>query len=130
MSALLICDVRILNPGRETTRGDVLVRGGRIVATGTLSQAASADARDAGRIVGGGRLLTPGLIDLHTHGVMHSLYETGPAGLRAAASQLGRFGVTTVLPTIVPQIRDGWLERLGEIAAAIPSVRGVHVPGL
>ncbi|MGH8017588.1 MAG: amidohydrolase family protein, partial [Opitutaceae bacterium] len=31
---------------------------------------------------------------------------------------------------IVPQIRDGWLERLGEIAAAIPSVRGVHVPGL
>ncbi len=130
MSALLIRDVRILNPGRETTPGDVLVRGGRIVLASALSQAASADGRDAERIDGRGRLLTPGLIDLHTHGVMHSLYESGPDGLRAAVRELGRFGVTTVLPTIVPQIRDGWLERLGEIAAAIPSVRDVHIPGL
>jgi N-acetylglucosamine-6-phosphate deacetylase len=61
---------------------------------------------------------------------MHSLYESGPDGLRRAARELGRFGVTTVVPTIVPQIRDGWLERLGEIADAIPSVREVNIPGL
>ena len=61
---------------------------------------------------------------------MHSLYESGPDGLRACARELGRFGVTTVLPTIVPQIRDGWLDLLGKIAAAIPSVREVNIPGL
>ena len=61
---------------------------------------------------------------------MHSLYESGPEGLRAAARELGRFGVTTVLPTIVPQIRDGWLENIAAIAAAISSVREVSIPGL
>ncbi len=128
MPALLFRNVRILNPGREIAPGEVLVRGGRIVAAGQIPPAAGA--YDATIIDGGGRLLTPGLIDVHTHGVCHSLYESGPGGLRAAARELGRFGVTTVLPTIVPQIRDGWIDRLGELAAAIPTVRDVHIPGL
>jgi N-acetylglucosamine-6-phosphate deacetylase len=61
---------------------------------------------------------------------MHSLYESGPDGLRSAARELGRFGVTTVVPTIVPQIKDGWLEQLDKIADAIPSVAEVNIPGL
>jgi N-acetylglucosamine-6-phosphate deacetylase len=128
----VIRNVRALNPGVGIAGGDVLVRDGRILAVGDVSDAALADVPGATATVidGIGRLLTPGLIDLHTHGIGHSLYESGPDGLRAAARELGRFGVTTVLPTIVPQIRDGWIERLGEIAAAIPSVRGVHIPGL
>ncbi|MCX6950832.1 MAG: amidohydrolase family protein [Verrucomicrobia bacterium] len=130
MSALLIRQVRIVNPGREITSGDVLVRDGRIVAVGTVPGSLRAEVRNPTVIEGAGRLLTPGLIDLHTHGVMHSLYESGPDGLHAAARELGRFGVTTVLPTIVPQIRDGWLERLASVAAAIPSVRAVNIPGL
>ncbi|MEO6246314.1 MAG: amidohydrolase family protein [Opitutaceae bacterium] len=130
MSALLIRHARLVNPGRDITEGDVLVRDGRIVATGNIPTAVAADVRDATVIEAQGRLLTPGLIDLHTHGVMHSLYESGPDGLRAAARELGRFGVTTVLPTIVPQIREGWLENLAALAAAIPAVCEVNIPGL
>lgn len=128
MSALVIRNARILNPGREISSGDVLVRDGRIVAVDSFP--AIDDASDSTHIDGAGRLLTPGLIDVHTHGVMHSLYGTGPDGLRRAGRELGRFGVTTVVPTIVPQIQDGWLERLGAIADAIASVPEVNIPGL
>jgi N-acetylglucosamine-6-phosphate deacetylase len=127
MSALHLRNVRLVHPGRDIAAGELLTHEGGIVAVG-----AEIDDLPPGVTVvdGGGRLLTPGLIDLHTHGVMHSLYESGPEGLRAAARELGRFGVTTVLPTIVPQIRDGWLENIAAIAAAISSVREVSIPGL
>lgn len=128
MSSLLIQNARLVFPGQRIESGDVLLRDGRITAVGAIPPTAFPDGVE--HLNGRGRLLTPGLIDVHTHGVRHSLYESGPEGLRAAARELGRFGVTTVLPTIVPQIRDGWLDRLGEIAAAIPAVREVHIPGL
>jgi N-acetylglucosamine-6-phosphate deacetylase len=127
MSSLLIRNVRLVDPGKHIQSGAVLVRDGRIVATGQIA-AGSTGGSDV--IDGAQRLLTPGLIDVHTHGIMHSLYESGPTGLRTTARELARFGVTTVLPTIVPQIRDGWIERLGELAAAIPMVREVNIPGL
>ena len=127
MPSLLIRNVRVVEPGKSIRPGELLVRDGLIVSVGH-----SAGKLPAGTTIvdGADRLLTPGLIDVHTHGVMHSLYESGPDGLRAAARELGRFGVTSVLPTIVPQIREGWLENLGRIAAAIPSVKEVHIPGL
>jgi N-acetylglucosamine-6-phosphate deacetylase len=126
MPTLLIRNVRLVEPGNAIRSGDVLVHDGRIVSTRHTGLAVES----ATVIDGRGRLLTPGLIDVHTHGIMHSLYESGPDGLRAAARELGRFGVTTVLPTIVPQIREGWLDHLGTIAAAIPSVKEVNIPGL
>src|SRR4051812_45394906 len=134
MPLLHVRNARLVNPGREITNGDLLAHRGRIVAIGDVPASAITDARAADREIivvdAGGRLLTPGLIDLHTHGVMHSLYETGPDGLRGAARELGRFGVTTVVPTIVPQMKEGWAELLGAIADAIPSVREVNIPGI
>jgi len=126
VSSLLITNVRIVEPGQRVYSGDILVRDGRIAATGKIDAATAVGAE---RLNGGGRLLTPGLIDVHTHGVMHALYDT-PEGLREAAGVLGQFGVTTVLPTIVPQMKEGWAKGLAAVAAAIPSIRGVNIPGL
>ena len=106
--------------------GDLLVRDGTITAVGQ----ATATAQGATVIEGRGRLLTPGLIDLHTHGVGQSLYETGAQGLRECARELGRFGCTCVLPTIIPQPTELTFNRLREIIAAIPSIREVSIPGL
>ena len=131
MSALLIQNVRLVRPGLDIAAGEVLVRGGRIVAAGIVPRPEAATATE--RFDGGGRLLTPGLIDVHTHGVMRSLYENdpaGPDGLRSAARELARFGVTSVLPTIVPRPGPGWLERIAAIAAAIPTTPEVHIHGL
>ena len=134
MPSLHIRNARLVFPGQSISSGDLLVNGGRIIAAGAIPAAALGDVRaSAGRITevdAGGRLLTPGLIDLHTHGVMHSLYEHGPEGLRGAARALGRFGVTTVLPTIVPQMKPGWPELFAAIADAIPSIHEVNIPGL
>jgi len=127
VTSLLISDVRIVNPGKSVGIGDLLVKNGVIAAVGTVSRAA---AEGADRLDGGGRLLTPGLIDLHTHGVMWHIYEAGPEALRAAARELGRFGVTTVVPTIIPRMQDGWAELLRSVVAAIPSVKAVNVPGI
>ncbi len=124
---LHIANVRILNPGKGTSVGDVLIREGRIAGLGKID---GAEARGAQRVDGQGRLLTPGLIDIHTHGLLHHLYALGRESLLAGAAALGRFGVTTVVPTIVPQMEKGWLEKLTEIAATIPLVRGACIPGL
>jgi N-acetylglucosamine-6-phosphate deacetylase len=127
MPSLLIRNARIVEPGRQIRTGDVQVIDGTITAVGEIP---STDQKPGEIIDASGRLLTPGLIDVHTHGVCHSLYESGADGLRSAACELGRFGVTTVVPTIVPQIKDGWLDLLAEIAAAIPTVKEVNIPGL
>ncbi len=127
MDAQLITNVRIVEPGQRIYPGQVLLRAGRIAAVEPANAAAPADAT---RLDGHGGLLTPGLIDVHTHGVMHSIYESGPEALLSAAKELGRFGVTCVVPTLVPRIEEAFLRKLERIADAIPSIRSVRVPGL
>lgn len=127
MSSLLIRNARVVEPGIRIAPGDVLVRDGRIVNIGPAGGAAPGDAKV---VEGAGRLLTPGLIDVHTHGVMHSLFEYGPDALREAARVLGRFGVTSLLPTLVPQMRPGWQKQLADLVAALPTIKDVNIPGL
>ncbi len=124
--SFLIRNARLVEPGKKISAGDVLVRDGRIVATGTID----APEKDVTTIEANERLLTPGLIDLHTHGIKHSLYEGGVAGVRSAAQSLGQFGVTTVLPTLIPKITDAWFKMVDEITAALPSIKEVNIPGL
>jgi N-acetylglucosamine-6-phosphate deacetylase len=74
--------------------------------------------------------LTPGLIDIHTHGIEKFSYED-PEQLIAASQVLGKYGVTTVLPTVVPKPgeKDGFRE-LSELAAALNQITAVNIPGL
>ena len=126
MKSLLFRNVRFVEPGKSIRQGEVLVHDGRIAETGAVGGTGQYDTI----INGSGRLLTPGLIDIHTHGIVRSLYESGPADLCAAARALGRFGVTTVLPTIVPKIQEGWLDHLAKLVASLPAVHEVNIPGL
>lgn len=82
---LVLRDVLLVDgtgtPGRRT---DVLVRGDRIERIGALS---GHDVRGLRMVEGGGRVLAPGFIDLHTHG----------DPLEEAYTSYLAMGVTTVL---------------------------------
>ncbi|MDW8344110.1 MAG: amidohydrolase family protein [Verrucomicrobiae bacterium] len=106
-----IANVRFVIPGRRTGSGTIELANGRIHAIHEHAVPPNAP------------LLTPGLIDLHTHGLGPHLYESDPDALRAAASLLPRFGVTCALPTLYRQIRPSAVR---ELAAALPA----HLPGL
>jgi N-acetylglucosamine-6-phosphate deacetylase len=123
----LVTNARLLEPGKRVSSGDLLVENGRVAAVGHEAT----DLPDGVETVdAGGCLLTPGLVDLHTHGIERCIYELGPEQMSGACDCLARYGVTTVLPTTVPQTSDEYMERLAAVAATLPSIRNVSVPGL
>ncbi|HRE79494.1 MAG TPA: amidohydrolase family protein [Opitutaceae bacterium] len=127
MKDLLIRNAQLVVPGVHIFPGDLLVKGGTIAAVGQVSAQESAQATV---VDAQGGLLTPGLIDVHTHGIKHALYEHGVAGLKEAAKSLAEFGVTSVLPTVIPKIDDDWFDLIREMSAVLPAIKEVNVPGL
>ena len=82
---LQIRDVMVIDgTGAPARHADVLVAGGRIAQIGRISRRA---ARGARIVEGGGRVLAPGFIDLHTHG----------DPLQRSYQQFLAMGVTTVV---------------------------------
>jgi len=128
MGRLLIDNVRVVHPGEAIRHGAVQIENGRIVSL----DGPSGDPEDAEteRIDGGGRLLTPGLIDVHTHGLHEYLYDNGPEDLCAAAAALPRYGCTCALPTVVPKDEKKILRELEQLSEALPSISTAALPGL
>jgi N-acetylglucosamine-6-phosphate deacetylase len=127
MRDLLIQNTRVIMPGSVSFPGWVRVSRGLIAEVGTGDVPAEFD---GDRIDGGGRRLTPGLIDLHTHGMHTFNYDRGAADLRAAAELLGRYGTTTVIPTLVPNLSSAMWKTLAELGDVLPEIDSVSIPGL
>ena len=123
---VLIHNARIVKPGAGISNGSVLVRDGHIVAVGEVDTATS---DEVPVVDGGGRLLTQGLIDLHTHGVDTALYERSEEDYFAAASVLPKFGNTCVLPTLYRVMNRPSLKLLERFADTLPKVKEVSMPG-
>lgn len=74
-------------------------------------------------------LLTPGLIDIHTHAIEKYSYEN-PQELISGTKVLGKYGVTTVLPTIVPNTNDkNIFNNLSILSKAAAKIDTVNIPG-
>ncbi len=126
MGDLLIRNVRVMQPGDGVVGNSLRVAGGKIEAIGCNDDEPSGDAKV---IDGGGRLLTPGLIDIHTHGLQKFLYEAGPDPLKDCSRLLGQYGTTTVLPTLYTVMNRPSLAKLKSLADAMASVKDVCFPG-
>lgn len=120
----LLTNVRALQPGVGIVASSVLFSDGRIAALDPVDIPPGVETLD-----GEERLLTPGLIDIHTHGIGRFLYEESPAAIIAGVAQLPRFGVTCVLPTLYRVMDRASLPKLAELAAAVDRLPGARVPG-
>lgn len=103
MHSLLLTQGRIVDPSQGLDEpGDVLIVAGKVAAIGP--EAAQAAPSDVARINVEGRLLSPGLIDLHVHfrEPGQSGKETIATGMKAAAR--GGFTSVVCMPNTTPAI--------------------------
>ena len=116
----IIRNVSVLEPGIGIVGGSFRIDGGTVAAIDPPSTENAAECVD-----GGGRLLTPGLIDVHIHGIGGRLFEDGPEDLSRALHELPRFGVTCVAPTLYRALRKNQHPDLQTLAWAL----NAHEPG-
>lgn len=126
MLSTLIENALVVRPGVGSSLSSVLIADGRIAA---LAPAEADLPVDLDRVDAEGGLLTPGLIDLHTHGVREFLYERSPEDLLRGVGQLAQYGVTCVLPTIYRFLDRTSLTHIERLAAALDQATNVSAPG-
>lgn len=112
MGSLLITDCRLYDAAETSSTSCVLVRDGRIARVGRPSKSAKADTvLDAQ-----GRILAPGLIDVHIQGAGGAdVLDATPEALGTISRTCARFGVTSFLATTV--YRPGLDNRHLKVAA-------------
>lgn len=120
-------NVRLVAPGEEMFHGWIEIRDGRIAAFGSGDSPA---VDSAYCIDGKGRLLSPGLIDMHAHGIHTYNFEASPEELLAGLKCLPRYGTTSVCPTLYRVLTPDCLREVEALAAALQSPLPVFVPGL
>jgi len=127
MRAEYITNVRLLFPGDKIQEGNLLIQEGRIAALNLPQAPLETKVTD-----GKGRLLTPGLIDVHTHGIHQFFYhyETPPEDFAGASQTLPRYGTTCVFPTVVPGNEPDLASKLGRLPEDFRHQDGACMPGL
>ncbi len=132
----------------EFFSGSMTVADGKILAVTRAGQTVPA----ADEVISlGGRLVSPGLVDVHTHGRAGYDFTTADeAGMRAMAASYAASGVTALMPTLASAAPEQMRTSVGMIAALRaqgregarflgahiegrylnPAKRGAHAPGL
>lgn len=119
MTTTRIENVRLVFPGEKIATGSLQLADGKIATV------------DFHPVAGQPPLLTPGLIDVHTHGIGHHIYEAGAVALGSAAAALARYGTTAVLPTLYAALTRNKLPELDVLAGALEktALPGFHLEG-
>ena len=112
---------RIALPDRIVEGKAVLVEGGRIAGVHAMAELGSG----IERLDVGGRLIAPGLVDMHTHGALgHAFDERDEAAWALITAENARRGVTSLLATLVATPLPELLASLAFARAWMASERG------
>jgi N-acetylglucosamine-6-phosphate deacetylase len=126
MIPTLIENARLIDPGFGAGQGSVLIAEGKIATVNPLP--AQIDPR-CQRVDAQGATLTPGLIDLHCHGIHNWLYECEGNPIAQGSQILPKYGTTCVLPTLYTVMNRSSLGRLESLAGQLPKSTGACTPG-
>jgi N-acetylglucosamine-6-phosphate deacetylase len=126
VTATYIRDATLVRPGSSIARGSLLLRDGRIAAIDPDSAQLPVDCEIIDAV---GKLLTPGLIDVHTHGIHGFPYERDAQDMIAGTALLAQYGTTCVLPTLYKILDGDSLDKIERLTAALDDVSGVYIPG-
>ncbi|WP_409344768.1 N-acetylglucosamine-6-phosphate deacetylase [Paenibacillus sp. MBLB4367] len=130
MSTILISNVFIAEKDR-TAEASILVRDGRIrsVHIGSDSKVAAADADSF--LDGGGRLLIPGMIDVHIHGADgFDMMDGTVRSVEAVSEACARTGCTSFLATSVSSSLEDLLAMIGNVSRVAGKEPGALIAGL
>jgi len=95
--AIAITNGRLVLPHALVTDRTLLLKNGRVAGFAMPDQVGS----EFERLDAGGRLVTPGLVDIHTHGALgRSFNEPDEAAWETIAAENLRHGVTSLLATL------------------------------
>jgi N-acetylglucosamine-6-phosphate deacetylase len=121
----------IVLSGADLVLPDRIVQGGSLVIDDGRIQAIEPRAIDAGptRVDFTGRLIVPGFIDVHVHGVDGVDVLEAPDAVARVASRLPKYGVTAFCPTSVACTPQRLTQLLTAVAAArsAPAARSARV---
>ena len=118
------------NDSRKLEKLSILVQNGKIAALGDTCDLADTQVFDAE-----GLSVFPGLVDIHTHGIVGCDFVTcKDASLGKMAKNYAGYGITTVMPTIASALYEDMLKAVGQINSFEPKdgeadFCGVHWEG-
>ncbi len=122
--SIFIKNVQVVFPNEKILSANIRFADGKVDAIDLDHPAPDDEVID-----GAGRRLTPGLVDLHVHGILRHLFGTGANDLLAASRAFAQFGTTTVLPTVLPRRGPDMLSGLAELTDALDKIQTVKMPG-
>jgi N-acetylglucosamine-6-phosphate deacetylase len=132
MGTTLLKNGTILTETETIKNGYVLIEGEKIVSIGRLEPEFHADVE----IDVKGHIISPGFIDIHTHGIKDVDYmESGVETLKRGFQEYTKFGVTRFLGTTLSNPLDTIVEQIKLIREAKESsslgevLAGVHIEG-
>lgn len=131
MSTILFTNAQVITPN-GIYPGEVLVQGDRIHQVALNSSLhATAD-----RVIDlGGKYLSPGFIDIHTHGAGGYSFMDGVEDIYNGCRSHMLHGTTTILPTTVTGSREellAYVEMFNQVEAkrpGYPTIHGLHLEG-
>jgi N-acetylglucosamine-6-phosphate deacetylase len=135
MTAKLWKNSTLVLPDRIEPKGSVLIKEDQIIALGQSAiDISSVELMDAE-----GTFLFPGFVDVHIHGAVgHDVNASTAEDLLDVAAFLAKNGVTSWLPTLVPDSDENYKRTIGEIdrlmelqeGKPVAQAVGVHYEGV
>ncbi|WNQ11224.1 N-acetylglucosamine-6-phosphate deacetylase [Paenibacillus aurantius] len=129
MTSQIIRHVRIAD-GQEPQEGAVLIRNGRIEQVWKNEPVPDGTMADT-EIDGGGRLLIPGMIDVHIHGAEgHDMMDGTLESVEVVSRVCARTGCTSFLATSVSSTLEDLLEMIASVSRSVGREPGARIAGM